>query len=95
METIFINSKDSKANKAHRFRLSLSDKLNLKDLSKNMALANLSIYYTWKTLNQHIITINLKFLLQFGMMILICLMDHILLQTSKITFNLLSKNTKL
>ena len=41
-----MNSKNSKTNEAHRFRLSLSDKINLKDLSKNMALANLSIYYT-------------------------------------------------
>ena len=30
-----------------RFRLSLSDKLNLKNPNKNIALSNLSIYYTW------------------------------------------------
>ena len=30
----------------YRFRLSLADKLNLEDPNKNMALANLSIYYT-------------------------------------------------
>ena len=28
--------------------MSLTDKLNLKDSEENMALANLSIYYTWK-----------------------------------------------
>ena len=33
-----------------RFRLTLADKHNLKDPSKNMALANLSIYYTWKNI---------------------------------------------
>ena len=32
----------------YRFRLALADKLNLEDPNKNMALANLSIYYTWK-----------------------------------------------
>ena len=41
-----MNTKNSKTNEAHRFRLSLADKLNLKDPSKNMALANLSAYYT-------------------------------------------------
>ena len=34
----------------HRFRLDLTDKLNLKDPKKNIALANLSIYYTRKNI---------------------------------------------
>ena len=50
METIFINTKNSKENEPHKFRLALSDKLNLKDPNKNMALVNLSIYYTWKNI---------------------------------------------
>ena len=50
METIFMNTKNSKTNEPHRFRLDLTDKLNLKNLNKNMALANLSIYYTWKNI---------------------------------------------
>ena len=50
METIFMNTENSKTNKYHRFKLDLTDKLNLKDLWKNMALANLSIYYTWKNI---------------------------------------------
>ena len=50
-------------NLARRFRLSLADKCNLEDPNKNMALTNLSIYSTWKTLNMHIATIGLKFLL--------------------------------
>ena len=66
----------------------------LKDPSKNMALDNISIYYTWKTVNQPTTTINLKFLFQIGMMNLICLMDNILLQASKNTLNLSSRNTK-
>ena len=45
-----MNSENSKANEPHRFRLSLLDKLNLKDPNKNMALANLSIYYTRKNI---------------------------------------------
>ena len=50
MQTIFMNSENSKTSEAHRFRLDLTEKLNLKDPIKNMALANLSIYYTWKNI---------------------------------------------
>ena len=50
METIFMNTKNSKTNEPHRFKLDLTDKLNLKDSKKNMALANLSIYYTQKNI---------------------------------------------
>ena len=46
METIFINSKNSKTSEPHRFKLDLTDKLNLKSPNQNMALVNLSIYYT-------------------------------------------------
>ena len=49
METIFMNSKSSKTNDPHRFKLDLTSKLNLKDPKKNMTLANLSIYCTWKS----------------------------------------------
>ena len=45
-----MNTENSKTNEPYRFRLSLPDKLNLKDPSKNMALVNLSIYYTWKNI---------------------------------------------
>ena len=48
-----------------------------------------------KTLNQHTTTINLKFLLQLGMILLICQMVLILLKTFKTILNLSSKNTKL
>ena len=50
METIFMNTENSKTYEPHRFRLTLVDKHNLKDPNKNMALANLSIYYTWKNI---------------------------------------------
>ena len=44
METIFMNTENSKTNEPQWFKLNLTDKLNLKNLYKNMALANLSIY---------------------------------------------------
>ena len=45
-----MNTENSKTSEPHRFKLDLTDKLNLKNLNKNMALANLSIYYTWKNI---------------------------------------------
>ena len=49
METFFMNSKNSKTNESYKFKYDLIDKLDLKNPNKNMALANLSIYYTWKS----------------------------------------------
>ena len=48
METFFMNTKNSKTNKPNRFKYDLIDKLDSKNPNKNMALGNLSIYYTWK-----------------------------------------------
>ena len=50
MNAIFINSKNAKTNDKHRFRLNLTTSLNLKIKVKNIALANLSIYYTWNNI---------------------------------------------
>ena len=46
METIFKNTENSNTNEPPRFRLDLT----VKNSNKNMALANLSIYYTWKNI---------------------------------------------
>ena len=78
METFFMNSKNSKTNEPNKFKYDLIVKLDLKNSNKNMALANLSIYYTWKNVkstynnNKH----------------LICLMDRIIYQKYKIIFNI-------
>ena len=45
-----MNTENSRTNEPHRLRLSLVDQLNRKDPNKNIALANLSIYYTWKNI---------------------------------------------
>ena len=47
-----MNTENSKINEPlyDKFRLTLTDKLNLKDPNKIMPLANLSIYYTWKNI---------------------------------------------
>ena len=50
METIFMNTKNSKTNEPHTFILDLAGKLNLKNPKKIIALVNLRIYYTWKNI---------------------------------------------
>ena len=45
-----MNTENNKTSESQRFKLDLTDKLNLKNLNKNMALASLSIYYTWKNI---------------------------------------------
>ena len=45
-----MNTENSKTSEPHRFRLDLTDKPNLKDSKKDMALANLSIYHIWKNI---------------------------------------------
>ena len=50
METIFINTENSKTSEPHNFRLNLPGKPNLKNPNKNIDLANLSMYYTWKNI---------------------------------------------
>ena len=96
METIFMNTENSIKNESNKFFYDkFTDKLNLKNPNKNIALANLTFITHGKTLNLHITTINLKYLPQLGMINLICLMDHIILQTFKIILNILLKNMRL
>ena len=45
-----MNPLNSKTNEANKFMFQFTDKLNLKIPNENMALANLSIYYTWKNI---------------------------------------------
>ena len=45
-----MNTENSRTNESNKFIYQFTDKLNLKDPNKNMALANLSIYYTWKNI---------------------------------------------
>ena len=46
MDTIFMNSENSKTSDPHRLLLNLLDNINLKRSDKYVALSNLSIYYT-------------------------------------------------
>ena len=84
-----MNSKNSKISEPNRFKYNLIDKLDLKNPNKNMALGNLSIYYTWKNVKStYIIIISLKYQHQLGMKHLTCLMDRIIYQKYKIILNI-------
>ena len=52
MNTIFMNSKNSKTSDTHRLLLNLPYKINLKRSDKQVALSNLSIYYAWKNIKK-------------------------------------------
>ena len=45
-----MNTLNSRTNESNSFMYNFTNKLNLKNPSKNMALANLSIYCTWKNI---------------------------------------------
>ena len=46
MDTVFMNSENSKTSEPHILKLKLTDKLDLRLDKKVIALSNLSIYYT-------------------------------------------------
>ena len=50
MNTIFINSKNSKTSDPQRLLLNLTYKIKLKRSAKYIAISNLTIYYTWKNI---------------------------------------------
>ena len=52
METIIMNTENSKMNKPHNFFLSLSERLDLKSSNKHISLQNLSIYYMQKNIRK-------------------------------------------
>ena len=52
MDTIFMNSEDSKTSEPHRLLLNLANKLNLKRSDKYNALLSFSMYYTWKNIKK-------------------------------------------
>ena len=52
MNTIFINSKNSKTSGPYKLSLNLTNKINLKSRDKYAALSNRSIYYTWKDIQK-------------------------------------------
>ena len=81
MDTMFINTENGKTDESNRFRIYFTDKLDLRR-NKTIALANLSIYYTW----ENIVTINLKYQVQHCQKHLIYLMHLMKYRVFKIIF---------
>ena len=52
METIFMNTENSKMNKSHKFAFNFSQRLDLRSSNKHVAHQNLSIYYAWKNIRK-------------------------------------------
>ena len=82
-----MNTANSKTKHSDKFVYNFIDKLNLKNPNKNIALANLSIYYTWKNVKSDYN--NNKYQHLRGMIRLMCLMILIQLLLFKIILNTL------
>ena len=52
METVFMNTANSKRNELHKCVLNLSKILGLRSSNKYVAFQNLSIHYTWKNIRK-------------------------------------------
>ena len=50
MDTIFMNSENSRTSEYQVLELKLADKLDPRIGQKSVALSNLSIYYTWRNI---------------------------------------------
>ena len=88
MNTIFMNSENSRTPHPHRLIFNITDKIILKKSDKYVALSNLRIHYTWRNIKSHAKTVNLKDQFQREMIYLNCLMDHIMYQTLKIILSI-------
>ena len=60
MDTIFMNSENSRTSEYHVLVLKLAEKLDLRRGQKSVALSNLSIYYTWKNVKSSYSTNSFK-----------------------------------
>ena len=92
MDTIFINSENSRTSEYHILVLKLTNKLDLRRSQKSVAVSNLSIYYIWKNIKSSYN--NNKFKIsaptwsdEFGIPD-----DHIQYQTFKIILSIFLKN---
>ena len=90
-----MNTLNSKTNEFNKFMYQFTDKFNLKNPNKNIALANLSIYYTWKNIKSEYNNNKFKkYMPQLEMINLIYLMDLTTLNKFKIILNTSLTNMK-
>ena len=60
MESILMNTKNSKTSEPLKYVLKFSQRSDLKISNKHFALQNVSIHYTWKNIRQQYKNIKLK-----------------------------------
>ena len=60
MDTIFMNSENSKTSKFHVLALKLTNELHLRTGEKRITLSNVSIYYTWRNIKSSCNNIKFK-----------------------------------
>ena len=94
METIFMNSKNSKTSRPHSLLLNLSDKINLKKEVINILLYQI-LALTIHGIKSRIKIINIKYQLRYRMMSLNYLIDHILYQMFNVILIILLKSIKI
>ena len=92
MDTIFMNSENSKTSEPHVLLLKHTEKLDLRKSENSIALSNLSIYNGWKSIKSSYKTITLKYQHQHGMINLDYQMVYILYQIFKIILNTIQKH---
>ena len=88
MDTIFMNSENSKTSEHNVLVLKLTDKLDLRRGQKTVALSNLSIYYTWKNVKSSYNNNKFKISATTWSEELSYQMDHIQYQIFKIILNI-------
>ena len=88
MGTIFVNSGNKKTSDLYRLFFNFSDKINLMNSDKYVALSNLRIYYSWKNIKLSYKNNKFKIYGQREMKNLSFLMDHILYQILKIILSI-------
>ena len=91
MGTVFMNSENSKTSKQHVLILKITNKLDLRIGEKTLPSQILAFITNGKRQKAHAITINLKYLHQYGMINLNCPMDRILYQIFKTILNIFKK----
>ena len=93
MDKTFINSENSKHFDLFKLKINLNDKIRLGE--KNVALSNVSVYYTGKKWKSYIKTLSFKCQDQDGMTNLNYLMNHIMYHIFKCFSNILEKTWKI
>ena len=91
MDTIFLNSKNSRTSNPHRLTFNFSDKIHIKSVI-NILLYQILVSTIHTKQKSHTETMNLKYQLLYRMIKLNYIVDHIRYQILKI-FSLNCQNT--